>query len=327
MEIVLPQGKVIKLNLGSDFDGYRGCHRKDNTGYDLKHLFIGAEGTLGVITKVAIACPQLPNSKNVALLICESYSAVLEVLAAAKKELGEVLSAMELMDWQTLSIVQQNMSSNEESMILDDMLRFDSVTQSQPPLYLLVETQGSNAEHDLEKMDSFQTRLFESSIISNGYLATDSKKIDSFWSIRESCNPSVARNGYVYKYDVSVPIEDYMDVAAEVNECLSSKASFPASKVCVWGHLACGNAHVNVVTPGLFHKDEALAASIDEAVYGSVLKRKGSISAEHGIGQSKRDILEKVKDVSILDTMVQLKEMFDPHGIMNPGKLVVSKKK
>jgi FAD/FMN-containing dehydrogenase len=194
-------------------------------------------------------------------------------------------------------------------------------------LYLLVETQGSNAEHDLEKMDSFQTRLFESSIISNGYLATDSKKIDSFWSIRESCNPSVARNGYVYKYDVSVPIEDYMEVAAEVNECLSSKASFPASQVCVWGHLADGNAHVNIVTPGLFHKDEVLAAYIDEAVYGSVLKRNGSISAEHGIGQSKREILGKVKDVSILDTMVQLKEMFDPHGIMNPGKLVLSKKK
>jgi FAD/FMN-containing dehydrogenase len=328
MEVVLPQGQVIKLNLeGSDnIEGYGGCHRKDNTGYDLKHLFIGAEGTLGVITKVAMACPRLPNSKNVALLICESYAAVLEVLAAAKEELGEVLSAMELMDWSTLSLVQQHMSNKEEFMILNEILRFEG-SQNQAPLYLLVETQGSNAEHDLSKMDSFQTRLFESSIISNGYIATDSKRIGSFWNIRESCNPSVALDGYVYKYDVSVPIEDYMEVAAEVKECLSSKASFPLAKVCVWGHLADGNAHVNVVTPGLFDKDEAFASYVDEAVYGSVLKRKGSISAEHGIGQSKRDILKRVKDKSALDVMVQLKAMFDPRGIMNPGKVLLSEGK
>ena len=322
IEVVLPQGQVLKFNLeGSDDDGYGGCHRKDNTGYDLNHLFIGAEGTLGIITKIAVACPPLPTSKNVALLICNSYSSVLKVLAAAKKELGEVLSAMELMDWNTLTLVQKSMSGREEASILDEMLTIHDTTTSNP-LYLLVETQGSNSEHDTSKMDSFLTRLFESCTINNGYLATDSKKSSSFWSIRESCNPSVARSGYVYKYDISVPIDEYMEVAAEVNATLSANPSCPDTKVCVWGHLSDGNAHVNVVTPGLFQKDEALSTLVDEAVYGSVSKRKGSISAEHGIGQSKTEILEKVKDDHVMDAMVNVKGLFDPHGIMNPGKVL-----
>jgi FAD/FMN-containing dehydrogenase len=326
MEVVLPEGKVLRLNLqGSDDDGYGGCHRKDNTGYHLKHLFMGAEGTLGIITKVAVACPPLPTSKHVALLVCDSYPAVLEVLAAAKEELGEVLSAMELMDWQTLSLVQKSISGNEEVLLLNEMLNNGSngTASSQPhPLYLLVETQGSNSEHDSIKMDSFLTRLTETSTISNGYLATDSTKINSFWNIREACNPSVSRNGYVYKYDISIPIEEYMEIAAEVKASLSRNASFPQTLVCVWGHIADGNAHVNVVTPSLFQKDELLAAFVNEAVYVSVLKRNGSISAEHGIGQSKTKILAQIKDENVMDAMLGLKALFDPHGIMNPGKVL-----
>jgi len=308
-----------------------GCHRKDNTGYDLKHLFIGAEGTLGVITKVAVACPPLPSSKNVALLVCDSYSAVLKVLDASKRELGEILSAMELMDWQTLSLVRQNHTGGNEdetAMLLDEMLAFTTCQDStRRPLYLLVETQGSNSEHDNAKMNTFLGQLYESSIINNGYLATDSRKMNSFWNIREGCNPSVARSGYVYKYDVSVPIEEYMEIAAEVEATLLSLSTnndkrFSETKVCVWGHLADGNAHINVVTPGVFQKDETLASLVDDAVYGSVLKRRGSISAEHGIGQSKVDILEKIKDESVMNVMVQMKRLFDPHGIMNPGKVL-----
>ena len=325
MEVVLPQGQVLALNLeGSDTDGYRGCHRKDNTGYDLKHLFMGSEGTLGIITKVAIACPSLPTSKHVALLVCDSYGAVLEVLEAAKEELGEILSAMELMDWQTLSFVQQHIGGNAETALLREILATDGIANGQSiPLYLLVETQGCNSEHDSSKMDSFLTRLSESSTIINGYLGTDSKKINTFWNIREACNPSVAQSGYVYKYDVSVPIEDYMAVAAEVKEKLSVNAIFPNTKICVWGHLADGNAHINVVTPGQFQKHKLVASHVDEAVYGSVLKRMGSISAEHGIGQSKTEVLKKVKNDRVIDVMIQLKKLFDPCGIMNPGKILL----
>jgi FAD/FMN-containing dehydrogenase len=353
LEVVLPDGRVLRLNMpqgrrdpaeimDNSAASLGGCHRKDNTGYDLKHLFIGAEGTLGVITEVAVACPPLPTSKHALMLVCDSYSAVLEVLAAAKQELGETLSAMELMDWQTLTQVRNSLGvarGSSEALLLDEMLDTNdhSTTVSSPPLsqstttltplYLLVETQGSNSEHDASKMDSFLTRLYESSTIRNGFLATDSKRIHALWNIREACNPAVARSGYVYKYDVSVPIEEYMDVAAEVKESLSNEgtlALFPETAVCVWGHLADGNAHINVVTPGNFHKDESLASHVDDSVYGSVLRRRGSISAEHGIGQSKNEILGKIKDRSVMDVMVQLKQLFDPHGIMNPGKVLPS---
>ncbi|KAL7475267.1 hypothetical protein ACHAW6_001188 [Cyclotella cf. meneghiniana] len=351
LEVVLPDGRVLRLNMprgprdfadtmdnAGSFRG--GCHRKDNTGYDLKHLFIGAEGTLGVITELAVACPPLPTSKHVVMLVCESYSAVLEVLAHAKQELGEILSAIELMDWQTLSLVRNSLpvaGGTGEALLLDQMLHTNhgintvyspSYSQSIPtptPLYLLVETQGSNSEHDASKMDSFLTRLYEASTISNGFLAADSKRMHTLWNIREACNPAVSRSGYVYKYDVSLPIEEYMDVANEVKERLSSRGAldlFPETAVCVWGHLADGNAHINVVTPGIFRKDELLASHVDELVYGSVLRRRGSISAEHGIGQSKNEILRQIKDASVMDVMVQLKQLFDPHGIMNPGKVL-----
>ena len=151
------------------------------------------------------------------------------------------------------------------------------------------------------------------------------------WNIRESCNPSVAQAGCVYKFDVSIPIEDYMDTAWEVKRLLGSTIDTPithcsvssnasAFTVCVWGHIADGNAHINIVTPGQFKRDHALAKHIETLVYESVLKRKGSISAEHGLGQSKNQYLAKIKEKGVLEVMMKLKDVFDPHGIMNPCK-------
>jgi len=341
MEVVLPNGEVLHFNIDSGIDAEinakqnnnnrSGSHRKDNTGYDLKHLFIGAEGTLGVVTKVAIACPSLPISRNSALLICNSYEKVLNVMKAAKEDLGEILSAIELMDWNTLQLVKThgiNTSddSNGGSGLLGEILSAETYGKSNP-LYLLVETQGSNLEHDNSKMDAFLTRLFESSTIDNGFLSQDSKQIMEMWKIRESCNPSVARAGCVYKFDVSVPIEEYMDVAHEVNNKLKAELNSRSEDdeitpvVCVWGHLADGNAHINIVPKlGTFDKDKSLAKLIESIVYAAVLGRKGSISAEHGLGQSKNSYLSKIKTESTLDMMYQVKKIFDPRGIMNPGK-------
>jgi len=330
LEVVLPDGRVMHLNMEieEDEDGtiqQSSTHRKDNTGYDLKHLFIGAEGSLGMVTKVAIACPALPVSKNATLLVCDSYKNILKVLQTAKEELGEILSAMELMDYNTLHLVQKyGCGSNDSgSRLLQDMLQSDPSTQQSEcsrPLFLLVETQGSNSDHDTSKMDSFLTRLYDCNLISNGFLAQDTKQMMEMWSIRESCNPSVARAGCVYKFDVSIPIEDYMDVAWEVERKLLAFMEPSDLAVCVWGHIADGNAHINIVTPGQYEKDSALAKRIETMVYDSVLKRRGSISAEHGLGQSKNEYLGQIKEKSVLDVMTTMKALFDPHGIMNPGK-------
>ena len=332
LEVVLPDGRVIHLNMDNDgiCDGTTqkrrgGTHRKDNTGYDLKHLFIGAEGTLGIVTKVAIACPALPTSKNATLLVCDSYENVLKVLQTAKDDLGEILSAMELMDYNTLHLVRKHglVGSDGASRLLQDMLLSDSSgrdSELSRPLYLLVEAQGSNSDHDSAKMDAFLTHLFDSDTIHNGFLAQDSKQMMEMWQIRESCNPSVAQSGCVYKFDVSIPIDEYIDVALEVEKELLASTDFPDLIVCVWGHIADGNAHINIVAPGHHEKDSALAKRIETTVYDSVLKRRGSISAEHGLGQSKNEYLGKIKEGHVMDVMEQMKALFDPHGIMNPGK-------
>ncbi len=332
LEVVIPDGKVMQLNMNLSEAGTlqlktaSGTHRKDNTGYDLKHLFIGAEGTLGIVTKVAIACPALPTSKNVTMLICSSYEHVLKVLQTAHEELGEILSAMELMDCNTLKFVQEHGYAGTDggARLVQEMLESDGCT-SHPggsrPFYLLVETQGSNSDHDSSKMDSFLARLFDSNTIQNGFMANDFKQLREMWSIREACNPCVARAGYVYKFDVSIPIEEYMCVALE----LESLQRFDLT-VCVWGHVADGNAHINIVTPGKFEKDYALAKEIETIVYDTVLERSGSISAEHGIGQSKNEALGRIKEKNVLDVMKQVKAMFDPHGIMNPGKFLPKNK-
>jgi FAD/FMN-containing dehydrogenase len=340
LEVVLPNGRILQLNIDdvdvavSSDKGVRrrsSSHRKDNTGYDLKHLFIGAEGTLGIITKVAIACPTLPASKNVALLVCNSYQDVLSVLQSAKEELAEILSAMELMDLKTLMLVREfitDVNSGEAQLLKQMMTTGSNSTQQSKPLYLLVETQGSNSQHDSSKMDSFLTRLYESEAIHNGFLAQDSKQMMSMWSIRESCNPSVAKAGYVHKFDVSIPIDEYIDVAEEVkvrlDDCTITTTTTSSSKpaVCVWGHVADGNAHINIVTPGEYQKNDALAEYIEQTVYESVLKRKGSISAEHGLGQSKNEYLGRIKEKNAMEAMLNVKEVFDPNGIMNPGKFL-----
>mmetsp|Transcript_545 Transcript_545/g.1254 ORF Transcript_545/g.1254 Transcript_545/m.1254 type:complete len:335 (+) Transcript_545:230-1234(+) len=321
----------MHLNMEVEDDGSiakGGTHRKDNTGYDLKHLFIGAEGTLGVVTKVAVACPTLPASRNAALLVCDSYDSVLGILRAAEEELGEIMSAMELMDLNTLRFVQEHGGGDVDdggSPLLRDMLRSvppaEESRTSPPQLFLLVETQGSNLDHDGSKMDSFLTRLYDGDLIRDGFLSRDIKQLTEMWRIRESCNPSVARAGCVYKFDVSVPIEDYVDVAREVEGKLLLEDSSAADlAVCLWGHVADGNAHVNVVARGATEWDPALAARVEAVVYSSVRRRRGSVSAEHGLGQSKNELLGRIKEHSVMDAMAMVKASFDPHGIMNPGK-------
>ncbi|KAL7456581.1 hypothetical protein ACHAWC_008064 [Mediolabrus comicus] len=315
MEVVLANGRVLRSSASV---------RKDNTGYDLKQLFIGAEGTLGIVTKVAIACPALPTSKNVVLLVCNSYDDVLSVLQTAKEELGEILSAIELIDWNTMQFVQR-FGNGFGSSLISELLTPKSISsdpaKKQSPLYILVESQGCDQVSDSAKMDSFLTSLYESSAIENGVLAHDSKQMEEIWAIRESCNPSVASAGFVHKFDVSIPIEMYIEVSEEVEKHLQDENLHDLS-VCTWGHVADGNAHINIVSSGQFHKHDDTAEKIENIVYSSVMKRKGSISAEHGIGQSKRKYLKQIKDDGVLELMSQIKMTFDPHLILNPGKYI-----
>lgn len=300
LQVVLADGRVLD-NLQT------GVNLKDNTGYDLKHLFIGAEGTLGIITKVALHCPQLPKARNAAFLGCNSYDDVQQTLKLAKNMLGEVLAAFEYMDEEVLNLV-----STEKGI----PVQADSTTNY--PYCILVETHGSNQEHDMSKMESFLDEAMTQEIVADGVLAQDLTQLAEMWEVRECCNPIVASRGYVYKYDLSLPVAEFDDLVSEIRQRLQG----PHSNAIVvnWGHVIDGNIHLNVTTPGIFEKDTEILNQLEPYIFKAVIRRRGSISAEHGLGQCKNNYLGMCKDDTTLDVMRSIKQLFDPNRIMNPGK-------
>ena len=302
LEAVLADGTILDVT---------STNRKDNTGYDMKHLFIGSEGTLGLITKINLSCPQLPSSRNAAFLACETFADVLKTLTVAKEELGECLAAFEFMDRAVLRLVQKDhripvtCSADSEGLY---------------PFYLLVETQGSNETHDSEKMVLFLEKSMGGSQVVDGVLSQDLSQVEAMWAIRENCNPATKAMGHNWKYDISIPVSEYYDIAEEMRERIRNVR--PDALCVCWGHVVDCNLHFNVTTPGKFEEDEELTAILEPYLFESVVRRKGSISAEHGLGRCKNEYLgELAKNEAALARMRMIKGMFDPRGILNPDKV------
>jgi FAD/FMN-containing dehydrogenase len=137
------------------------------------------------------------------------------------------------------------------------------------------------------------------------------------WEVRESCNPIIASKGYIYKYDLSIPISEFDELVADIRQRLADHAN---AVVVNWGHVIDGNIHLNVTTPGVFEIDSEIVEKLEPYIFLAVIARGGSISAEHGLGQCKNEYLKLCKDDTTLDAMRSIKKLFDPNGIMNPGK-------
>jgi len=307
LQVVLANGRILDLN-------YSRPSLKDNTGYKLHQLFLGAEGTLGVITAVALQCATYPTSQQTALLACETYDQVLQVLKLAKKHLSEILGALEFMD----QIVVR--------LLLDKVSRIHLVNEDDGdahPYYLLVETHGSNIEHDQAKMENFITAALQEGLIINGFTAPNESARQQMWTIRESANPSFTAIAYGYKYDVSVPVVEWDDFITDLRQHLTQ--TLPSDTMWVqgnWGHILDGNIHWNLAIPGRHTLDPRVLEQVEQPLIQRVLERKGSISAEHGLGQSKNKFLPLVHSEATLQTMRELKQMWDPNGILNPGKVL-----
>lgn len=296
IEAVLADGTVIDC---------LSTMRKDNTGYDLKQLFIGSEGTLGVVTKVSILTPPRSSSRNVAFLACNDFLSCQKAFVEAKKKLGEILSAVEFMDRQSIDMIL-----TQQDWITDPLA-------SPSPFYVLIETSGSNSDHDMEKLEAYLEDVMGSGIVTDGTVAQDEAQVKKLFMLREDISMSLSSRGYVYKYDISLPIDKYYTIVEDVRKKL---APFGA-EVVGFGHLGDCNLHLNIST---LEYDEKVFNALEPYVFEWTSKYRGSISSEHGIGMHKPSFLHLSKSDESIQLMRQMKEMMDPNGILNPFKILPS---
>jgi len=295
LEVVLANGKVLHM---------LSTLRKDNTGYHIPHIFIGSEGTLGVITAASICCPKKCRSVHTALLGVDSFDKVTELLVRCKDEVGEILSAFEFMDRNAVELATSLLSHVRDPF------------PKSFPFYVLIETAGSNEKHDEEKLEKFLENCYSEDFISDAVLAQDQSQMNQLWTLRESMPEAVSRSGKsIFKYDLSIPLEHFYGLVTEMRSRLAQHACHVVS----WGHIGDCNLHLNISSSEEAY--ESLSKLIEPYVYEWTRAHGGSISAEHGIGRMKSKYLPISKDKSTLELMKQMKQLLDPVGILNPYKV------
>lgn len=306
IEAVLPDGTIL-----NDLSRLR----KDNTGYDLKQLFIGGEGTIGMITAVSIHCPQRSKAVNVAFLGVESYDKLLQAFREAKVQLGEILSAFEMMDAESQELLHQ--VRPEAKRPLEGGQGF--------PFYCLIETSGSNGDHDAEKLGQFLEDVLSREVVADGVLAQDETQLRALWGQREGIPEVVNHGGGVYKYDVSIPLRDFYRLVEDTRQRVEEAGlkgdsdAFPVIDVVGYGHMGDSNLHLNVAVR---QYDKAVERALEPFVYEWIAGVNGSISAEHGLGLAKKNYIGYSQSATKIGLMKQIKNLYDPKGIMNPYKYV-----
>jgi FAD/FMN-containing dehydrogenase len=286
LEVVLPDGAV--------WDGLRGL-RKDNTGYDLKQLFLGAEGTLGVITAAVLRLYPRPSAAATAWIALASPRAAVELLAELRQHLGDRISAFELVSRACLGAVLGHLPDARDPL------------PAAHAWYALCELGDSGAQADLE------ARVAEALAGREAVLAQSGEQARALWRLRESIPEAQFSN---VKHDISVPVSRIPEFIEQVERAL--RAAFGEVAVYCFGHVGDGNLHYNVGPQRLLVQRDAVSA----VVYEVVDRLGGSISAEHGLGQLKREAIRGHKDALELDLMRALKRTLDPNGVMNPGKVL-----
>ncbi|KAF2358115.1 FAD-linked oxidase C-terminal [Trinorchestia longiramus] len=298
------QGSVLGLEAVTADGSVLDCMstlRKDNTGYHLKHLLIGSEGTLGIITKVAIQCPVRPQAISLAMLSLNSFSTALVVASHAKSMLGEILSSCEFIDESAMECVVNNLNLK--------------CPVSAAPCYVLLETSGSRAEHDQAKLEAFLELCMQQDGVMDGTLATEPSRMNKMWELRERIAEALLLEGYVFKQDISLPLAEFYSLVEQTKAHLGDRVT----RCCGYGHLGDGNLHLNVSVPSY---DQEVASMLEPWLYERVAAARGSISAEHGLGFKKRNHIHFSKHQSAVSLMKQIKLLMDPNRILNPYKVL-----
>jgi FAD/FMN-containing dehydrogenase len=301
IEVVLADGRVLN-NLNK--------LKKDNTGYDLKDLFIGAEGTLGVITAAVLRLVPRPRSMETAFVGVPSPGAALDLLGLATERTAGGVTSFELMLRMGVELVLRHGSGCRDP--LPDV----------HPWYVLIEL-SSQARSGLRAvLEEILAEGLERGLVEDATIAESLDQATMFWRIREMFGEVQRHEGGSIKHDISVPVAAVPAFIEEANAAVTKL--IPGARALPFGHLGDGNIHYNVAQPVGADKAQFLKRwdEVNDAVFSVVAKHAGSISAEHGIGVMKRALLPSVKDPVAYDLMCSLKRMLDPQGILNPGKVL-----
>jgi FAD/FMN-containing dehydrogenase len=285
--------------------------RKDNTGYDLRDLFVGSEGTLGVITAATLKLFPRPAASVTAMAACESVEAAVGLLNLARDRLGPGLTGFELMERFALSLVERH---------------FPQLPRPLPgaPWTVLMEHAGTQPEAvERDRLASTLEAALEQGLATDAVVAESIAQSHALWHVRESIPLAQSEEGLNIKHDISLPVSAMAGFVPRMAARL--QAVTPGARVVCFGHLGDGNLHYNLQAPEGVPAAAFLTeheARINELVYDEVQRLGGSISAEHGIGELKRDELAQRGSPVALELMRAIKKALDPDGIMNPGRLI-----
>jgi FAD/FMN-containing dehydrogenase len=301
VEVVLADGRILD-NLNK--------LKKDNTGYDLKNLFVGAEGTLGVITAAVLRLVPRPRAVETAFLGLPSAQAALALFAIANDRAAGGVTSFELMTRLGIEMVLRHAAGCRDPL------------QKPYPWYVLLELSSQSKTGLRELLEEILTEGLNRSLVLDAAIADSLEQAKAFWRLREMFGEVQRHEGGSIKHDVSVPVAAVPDFIAEANAAVA--ALLPEARPVPFGHVGDGNIHYNVSQPVGADRAEFLARwnEVNAAVFAVVKKFGGSISAEHGVGVMKRDLLPSVKDPVALDLMRKIKHLLDPNNILNPGKVL-----
>jgi len=302
LEVVLADGQI--------WNGLRGL-RKDNTGYDLKHLFVGAEGTLGIITAAVLKLFPKPKKKATALAALPDLHAAVTLLSRVRSHCGDRLTGFEIMARPCIDLVLEHIHGSHDPLF------------KPYPWYALIELTDTLATSPLEEaLEETLTDVIETGGVLDAVVAVSEAQAKSLWSLRENIPEAQRMESASIKHDVAVPIS-LIPQFIEQSDAALMKA-FPGIRIVTFGHIGDGNIHYNCSMPNAADNQALLTSQgeVNRIVYDLVEALGGSISAEHGLGQLKREEIGHYKSALELDLMRKVKQALDPNNLMNPGKVL-----
>ena len=301
LEVVLPNGDI--------WNGLKRL-RKDNTGYHLKHLFIGAEGTLGIVTAAVLKLFPRPAEKKTVLAATKGPEAAVELLSLADARSGGAVTSFEFIGGPCIDLVLKNIPDTKRAFASDH------------DFYVLMEFSAGVSGVLDEPIEVLLNDAMEKTLIDDAVIAASSAQSEALWKLRHSISPAIDHEGLGIRHDISVATSDIPAFLEKADRAVHSIA--PDARIIAFGHMGDGNIHYDIVgAPGAAADVlEPIRLEIETAVYAIIAEYEGSVSAEHGVGRARIDAMAAQKSSAELAMMNAIKYTFDPGGIMNPGKIL-----